>query len=89
MPDHLHWLLELCSDDSLSRVAGLLKGRAARRINLARKITMRVWQPGFHDRALRRIENLHEIGNYILENPVRAGLVNHRDDYLLSYLVWA
>lgn len=86
MPDHLHWLFELNIDDSLSRVVGRLKGRAARRINLARKKTMSVWQPGFHDHALRRIENLHEAGYYIFENPVRAGLVKHRDDYSLSYL---
>jgi len=89
MPDHLHWLLQLSCDDSLSRVVGRLKGRAARRINLARQKTMRVWQSGFHDRALRRIEHLYEVGNYILENPVRAGLVKHREDYSLSYLAWS
>ena len=88
MPDHLHWLLELRSDKSLGRVVGYLKGRTARRINIARRQTTKVWQPGFHDRALRRTEDLHEAGYYILNNPVRAGLVSDFCEYALLYAAW-
>jgi hypothetical protein len=35
------------------------------------------WQPGGFDRLLRTSESIHEKWNYIRENPVRAGLVEH------------
>jgi|SRR5205823_8455213 len=35
------------------------------------------WQSGGFDRLLRTSESIHEKWNYIRENPVRAGLVQH------------
>ena len=34
-----------------------------------------VWLPGYQDRALRSDENLRDAARYVVENPVRAGLV--------------
>ena len=53
MPDHLHWLLVL-KRGSVSELMRRVKGRSARRINSALKCSGRVWQDGYHDRALRR-----------------------------------
>ena len=88
MPDHVHWLFELRSDRTLSQVVRSLKGRSSRHVNEARNATGAVWQPGFHDRALRRTESLREVGYYIVNNPVRAGLVTCYSEYPLLYAEW-
>jgi REP element-mobilizing transposase RayT len=88
MPDHLHWLFELCSSQSLESVVAQLKGRSALRINKARGCAGRVWQPGFHDRAVRATDQLRRYGDYVIDNPVRARLVDHPRDYPLAYASW-
>lgn len=81
MPDHLHWLLSL-QQGSLSDAVRLLKGRAAREVGRP------LWQPGFHDHALRRDEELVRVARYIVANPLRAGLVQRIGDYPLWDSVW-
>lgn len=39
------------------------------------------WQPGFHDRALRRDEQVRRVARYIIAIPIRAGLVRRVSDY--------
>jgi hypothetical protein len=39
------------------------------------------WQPGCFDRLLRSGDSLHEKWLYVQENPVRAGLVQHWEDW--------
>jgi len=41
----------------------------------------RLWQPGFHDRILREDDNTRLVVRYVLQNPVRAGLVRNARDY--------
>jgi hypothetical protein len=66
-----------------------VKGRSALEINRAGGLTgSRVWQPGFHDHAVRREEDLAELARYIIENPVRARLVDHVGEYALWDSVW-
>lgn len=68
MPDHLHWLLELGADVSLSSVVGRIKSVAAHRLGGC------VWQPGFHDHALRKDKDLAATARYVVANPLRKGL---------------
>ena len=75
MPDHLHWLMQLGNDRSLSSVVATIKSVSAHR--LARKI----WQDGFHDYALRKKEDIQGTARYIVANPLRAGLVKKIGDY--------
>jgi len=88
MPDHFHSLIELDGATRLNDVVRRLKGRSARRINLDRITPTRVWQPGFHDHAVRAEENLENLANYLIQNPLRAGLVSHVDDYPFWDSVW-
>ncbi|NEX22436.1 transposase [Thiorhodococcus mannitoliphagus] len=74
MPDHLHWLFVL-RDGALKDVVGAAKSVAAHRIG------GRIWQPGYHDHALRQEEDLRTIARYIVANPKRAGLVERIGDY--------
>jgi REP element-mobilizing transposase RayT len=52
MPDHFHWLLELKSG-SLAQWVKQIKACSAVAINRANHSKERIWQQGFHDRALR------------------------------------
>ena len=44
----------------------------------------RLWQDGYYDRILRDDEQTIVVARYILENPVRAGLVEGFDEYPYS-----
>ncbi len=88
MPDHLHWLIELGDELSLSEVVGRMKSYSARQVRLGSGSRGRVWQAGFHDHALRREEDLWDIARYVIANPVRAGLVRSVRDYPLWDAAW-
>lgn len=40
-----------------------------------------IWQRDFWDTQLRRGESYDEKWQYVLENPVRAGLVKHSEEW--------
>lgn len=48
----------------------------------------RIWQKGFHDRALRREEDVRSVARYMVMNPVRAGIVKRIWEYPLWDAVW-
>lgn len=88
MPDHLHWLFQLVGDATLARVMGRVKSLSARRINEASRRSGRVWQAGIHDHCVRRDESLSLIARYVVNNPVRAGLVRSVRAYSLWDAKW-
>ena len=87
MPDHLHWLIELHSS-SLANVIREVKSRSARSFNRHTGRAGPLWQASFHDRALRREENVVAAARYVVANPLRAGLVERLGDYPLWDAVW-
>jgi len=89
MPDHLHWLMVLGERGNLSSVVQALKSGSSRRIRgLESQYRKFAWQRGFHDRALRRDENLRVVARYVVANPLRAGLVTEIAQYTLWDAVW-
>jgi putative transposase len=87
MPDHFHWLVQPGKDESLDRLVGRLKANSTRALNKLRGSNSKVWQKSFHDHALRREEQLKMFIEYILNNPVRAGLADTFDKYPFSFAV--
>ena len=87
MPDHFHWLVEL-QDSTLAQLVLATKSRSARAINAYFGRSGQLWQKGFHDRAMRREEDLVAAARYIVANPLRAGLVRRLGDYPLWDAVW-
>jgi len=83
MPDHFHWLFALGDGNQLAPLVKSVKSFSARRINLILGDSGRVWQPGFHDHALRRDEDVAQVARYVVANPLRAGLVERLGDYPL------
>jgi REP element-mobilizing transposase RayT len=87
MPDHLHWLVELQSVE-LGELMRRLKSGSSRAVKRATELEGPVWQPGYHDRALRRDEDLLSAARYVVANPLRAGLVSRLGDYPHWDAVW-
>jgi REP element-mobilizing transposase RayT len=87
MPDHFHWLVEL-GDCSLNTLMRETKSLVTREVNLFSNRTGPLWQQGYHDRALRREEDLVKMARYVVANPLRAGLVEKLGDYPLWDAVW-
>ena len=87
MPDHFHWLVELekCSLSSLMRQT---KSLTTREVNRSTARHGPLWQQGYHDRALRRDEDLVKMARYVVANPLRAGLVKRLGDYPLWDAIW-
>jgi len=79
MPDHLHLIGQL-GKFTLARTMHTLKSYSARRIAAAGVATP-VWQKGYYDHALRDDEDYRSKVQYVLENPVRAGLVSRAERY--------
>jgi REP element-mobilizing transposase RayT len=87
MPDHFHWLTVL-QQGSVEQLMQRVKGRSARVLNQALGRSGRLWQSGYHDRALRREEDVQAVARYIVANPLRAGLVGRLGDYPFWDAVW-
>ncbi|MED7670651.1 transposase [Pseudomonas moraviensis subsp. stanleyae] len=87
MPDHFHWLIEL-RRGSLSELMQKTKSMSTRSVRQATGDSSVIWQRGFHDRALRREEDLVKVARYVVANPLRAGLVVKLGDYPLWGAIW-
>ncbi len=84
MPDHLHWLLQLRHSVTLSKLLQSLKQFTAGRIyRHLKRVGTPLWQEGYYDHALRKEEDIAQAARYIVENPLRAGLVDNLGDYPL------
>ncbi|WP_244919607.1 REP-associated tyrosine transposase [Pseudoxanthomonas spadix] len=87
MPDHWHGLLEL-GTESLDRSIGRAKALATRQWHKALDCQHVLWGRGFHDRAVRKDEDVLHMARYIVANPVRAGLVRRVGDYPYWNAIW-
>ncbi|WP_322520542.1 transposase [Guyparkeria halophila] len=87
MPDHFHALLRL-RQSSLADVMQRVRGVSARRINRQLGRHGPLWQPNYHDHALREDQARRDVAPYIVANPVRAGLVERIGDYPHWDAVW-
>lgn len=80
MPDHVHLLVEgTTASADLHRFAARGKQTIGRAY--ARRARRLLWQQGHYDRVLRNEEDARTVARYILENPVRAGLVRVPAEY--------
>jgi REP element-mobilizing transposase RayT len=88
MPDHVHFVFTPLVNQqkreffSLAQIMCRIKGSSGQFINQEFDRIGRVWQTESFDHVLRSSESLDsKIAAYILENPVRAGLVSGWKQY--------
>ncbi|MEK6649934.1 MAG: transposase [Bacteroidota bacterium] len=80
MPEHLHVILRGTEDTSDAYCAmKMFKQKSG--FWLAHRTPAIWWQKDFYDHILRSEEKLEIHVRYILENPLRAGLVDRWQDY--------
>ena len=77
MPDHVHILVQ---DDDLIGMVRTFKGRMTPK-SRALEPSRKLWQESFYDHILRKEESVLKVADYIWQNPVRAGLVDHPSQY--------
>jgi REP-associated tyrosine transposase len=75
MPDHVHLVVEPKAEQAdvthFVRRAKQLAGYYFRR-----RTGTALWQPSWHDRVLRRADDVLDAIRYVVNNPIRAGLVD-------------
>ncbi|MFV3411376.1 REP-associated tyrosine transposase [Pseudomonas nitroreducens] len=88
MPDHVHWLLELGGGEDLAKSIGRMKAVSAREVRRLSGWEDEVWAQAFHDRTLRREEDIVAVARYIVANPLRAGLARTVREYSFWGAAW-
>ena len=88
MPDHFHGLVQLSERDALGQCVGRVKGTIARSLRAGHPGIGRIWDRGFHDRALRAEADVRAAARYLVGNPLRAGLVDRMGDYPFWDAAW-
>ena len=79
MPDHVHLIVQI-GDISLLDIVRDLKSRSTQ-LWWRHGGNGTIWQRAFHDRGLRTTKDVEVTIAYVLDNPVRAGLVGTWEDY--------
>lgn len=74
MPDHLHMLVAIPGDASLSKLIRDFKRIAARKSKIE-------WQRNFFDHRVRHDESETEKYEYILQKPMRAGFIGEGENW--------
>jgi putative transposase len=84
MPNHIHLLLTVPEDLTLERTVQFIKGGFSREAGRVLRLSHPFWQKSFLDRRVRDADELSAFRHYILNNPVKAGLVNAAGEYRYS-----
>ena len=74
MPDHLHMIVNFGYEHGMTRVIKAWKSYHAKRTDIR-------WQDDFFEHRLRGEKGVDEKAAYILQNPVRAGLVQEESEW--------
>jgi REP element-mobilizing transposase RayT len=86
MPDHIHLFITGADDFNLGVWVRGLKRVVAAAVSGVRG---GLWQRGFFDHLIRSSESYSEKWNYVRDNPVRAGLASHAEEWpYQSEIVW-
>ncbi len=99
MPNHVHLAIDTAgyavtlshrgatASYPLTDTLKLLKGRTARLCNLALGRRGPFWHHESYDHVIRDFQECERIVRYILNNPVRAGLVENWEDWKYSFVL--
>ncbi len=87
MPNHVHSMIEMFNDYPLDKVLHSWKSFTSKKANKILKRTGNLWQREYHDRFIRDDDHYTNTFNYIVRNPVYAGLVSRPEGWRWSS-VW-
>ena len=84
MPNHVHVLIEVMKNISLSSILHSWRSFSSNEINKVLNRSGQLWMPEYFDRFIRDNEHFNNVVNYIHNNPVKAGLVDDPTKYKWS-----
>lgn len=92
MPNHLHLVIRPLIKsseiyESLAKIMFSIKSYAANECNKILDRKGQFWQHESYDHYIRNNDELNFYVNYILQNPVKAGLVNKPEHWKSSWLM--
>ena len=79
MPDHLHLLMSLAGDMTVEKAMQLIKG------GFSYRLRREVWQRGFSEVRISDGQSFRQHREYIVQNPVKAGLAETAEQYPYGY----
>ena len=74
MPNHVHIVIEMIGDQSLSKVVWSWKSFTAKQANAVLQRSGAFWDVDYFDRYMRNEEHLFRTIEYVEQNPVKASL---------------
>jgi putative transposase len=88
MPDHVHLLMTLPVDITVEKAMQFIKGGFSYRLKREFGFQGEVWQRGFSEMPVKDGLSFLQHRAYIVQNPVKAGLVDRTEQwpYCYSYL---
>lgn len=93
MPNHAHIVLKPCklsdaADYSLTKITHNIKRNSAKLANAALRRTGQFWQHESYDHFVRDDSELGRILQYVVNNPVKAGLVSDWRAWKWNYCIY-
>jgi len=87
MPDHVHLLIQAMegAKDLTDLVRDFKKFTTTR--SWSHGINGKLWQRGYYEHIVRKSESISAIAEYILNNPVKKGIVKSREEYPFMQIV--
>jgi len=84
MPNHVHAMLKVNVDCSLSSIIHSWKSYSAHRGNAVLGRSGPFWMGEYYDRYIRSFEHGVKVSQYIVNNPVKAGFVVRPEEWRWS-----
>ncbi len=81
MSNHVHWIVRPYEGFSLDDIVKSVKHFTATEINRARGVKGHLWDSERFDHIVRDAAAFTEFTQYVIENPVDAGVVTKAEDY--------
>jgi len=83
MPDHIHFIISVRGDKSIIDFIKRFKGNSTQKSHDF-GYEGRIYQNRFHDHFIRKEDGLNKTIMYVLNNPVRKGIVDNWEDFPYS-----
>lgn len=80
MTNHIHFVIA-CRVEELTSGMHVALGRYAQSFNFKYERAGHLFEGRFRSRSIEDDEYLAYVCNYVFDNPIRAGLCRHREDW--------
>ena len=84
MPNHIHFLATRFENASLSGIMQSFKSLTSHKANKLLSRQGRFWMEDYFDRYIRNADHFSKMIRYIENNPVKARLCKHPEDWMFS-----